>query len=93
VIGTTGNFLHFEYRWCKLQTESEYYEEFEGFACDSNGGWVKFSDVEALLSASTNSAMDAICASEEYESSEISRGVKCISRAFLAGVKWHKQHQ
>lgn len=26
----------------------------------SDGEWVKFSDVEALLSASTNSAMDAI---------------------------------
>jgi len=40
-----------------------------------------------------NSAMDAISASEEYESSEVSRGVKCISRAFLAGVEWQKQHQ
>ena len=45
------------------------------------------------VNTSTNIAMDAISASEGYESSEMSRGVKCISRAFLAGVEWQKQHQ
>jgi len=50
-------------------------------------------ELEELAQQTHNSAMDAISASEEYESSEMSRGVKCISRAFLAGVEWQKHHQ
>jgi len=42
---------------------------------------------------STNSAMDAIVASDEYEKNNSSAILNALQLAFMAGVEWQQQHQ